>query len=493
MFTLFEDQKKFISDIRDGVKQHHRVIAYAPTGYGKSKVFVTISQMSQARGTTTLILTESKKIFSQIAAELQAVTINAASPLNVLVQPGAIHVAMAQTLAKRAPALHTLQRIAAAGRLLTVVDECHIGTPTKIIKNLAGSPLIGFTASPDWRSARHLPDLYKGMVMAPQVDELIQNKRLCSYLHWERRIADLSGLQRNGQDFSEGSQQRTFDRPVVYAGLFDDLRKINYTKALIYTSGVESCEKLYAEMTAAGFKCVRVHTDRSILSEKQEAQALVTFEDVGSGMNVCISVGTLTKGYDFKFLDLIVLHRATLSLALYLQMIGRGSRIILGIKEQFKVLDYGGNLTRFGPWDMDRDWEKLWLPQKGRPSPAPMKFCPVPACSYMMPAAKPVCPNCGYVYEYEPAGLVEGSTLVLANQDYQAIRGKFVSELQPAELAIYAKAKNKRPFCALVARQLDAVDPGYLRAYAFAMGYKESWIYTQKEIHSNINFDFILR
>ena len=55
----------------------------------------------------------------------------------------------------------------------------------------------------------------------------------------------------------------------------------------------------------------------------------------------------------------IILNRATKSLTLYYQMIGRGSRILPG-KSNFNVIDLGNNFHRFGPWGADLDWQKMF-------------------------------------------------------------------------------------------------------------------------------------
>jgi superfamily II DNA or RNA helicase len=47
--------------------------------------------------------------------------------------------------------------------------------------------------------------------------------------------------------------------------------------------------------------------------------------------------------------DTIILNRATKSLTLYYQMIGRGSRKLPN-KDMFTVIDLGNNAARFGLW-----------------------------------------------------------------------------------------------------------------------------------------------
>jgi len=67
----------------------------------------------------------------------------------------------------------------------------------------------------------------------------------------------------------------------------------------------------------------------------------------------------LTTGFDEPTVEAIILNRATKSLTLYYQMIGRGSRILKN-KSTFQVIDLGNNLHRFGPWGSDLDWHRIF-------------------------------------------------------------------------------------------------------------------------------------
>ena len=74
---------------------------------------------------------------------------------------------------------------------------------------------------------------------------------------------------------------------------------------------------------------------------------------------ILTSVSILTTGFDEPTIDTIILNRATKSLTLYYQMIGRGSRI-LNNKSSFSVIDLGNNCHRFGPWGSDLDWKAIF-------------------------------------------------------------------------------------------------------------------------------------
>jgi DNA repair protein RadD len=96
----------------------------------------------------------------------------------------------------------------------------------------------------------------------------------------------------------------------------------------------------------------------------------------------------LTEGYDNPRVDCVVVARPTRSRALYVQMVGRGTRTAAG-KADCRVLDYGANILRHGPID------RIEVKPKGRGAgEAPTKCCP--SCRAEMPMAARVCPECDH-------------------------------------------------------------------------------------------------
>ena len=64
----------------------------------------------------------------------------------------------------------------------------------------------------------------------------------------------------------------------------------------------------------------------------------------------------MTTGFDEPTVQTIILNRATRSLTLYHQMIGRGSRRLPN-KNVFKLIDLGNNVRRFGIWQDFINWQ----------------------------------------------------------------------------------------------------------------------------------------
>lgn len=465
-FTLHDYQRAFRHNIAVAVKEHGRVIACAATGSGKTKTFISIAHGALARGRTVIVLSESLSIFGQIAAELRATHIADGANFSRVFQ-GQPYIAMAQTLQRRP---HLVQQFAQMGdNPLVIVDEAHIGTHTKVVAAMPHAQAIGFTATPVYKHAKHLPLLYRDIVVGPQPLELVRDGFLCPYRHFERRRADLTRLQLSGGEYTEASQEDVFNDRVVYDGLVDDLRTIPFRKCIIFTSSIKDCGLTHTALTAAGFTCVEVHTKAPDGNLRKFTHGLVP---------ICISVGQLTKGWDYPPVDLVVLKLKTTSLCKYLQCLGRGSRTSPG-KTHWTALDYGMNLTQHMPWNFEHDWGSLWnaVPKKKKPGVMPIKICP--QCDYMLPATARVCGNCGYRYPVPEREPPPESVLVEATAEYTRLSGRQISTLNPDELATYARLTNKKQFAIRIAKHHAQSRPDFLFQFGRRMQYKEAWVHWQ--------------
>lgn len=473
MTKLRDYQIQFKDRIRSALGEHKKIIACSATGSGKTKTFLNIADDATRRKTTVLVLTEARKIFNQIAKERpDAVEIKASVKYTDII-PGGLYVAMAQTLAKRPFIVSQLQNL--GSKLLIINDEAHIGTATKLLEQLPNAYLIGFTATPDYKVAKHLPKLYRNIVVGPQPQELVELGFLSPYYHYESKAANLGTLEKRNGEFTEESQFIAFNKPTVFAGLHKDLKNHSYKKAIIFCSSINHCQKLTGELRGQGYQCAEVHSNNP---QSDAELALFMYGETP----ICISVGILTKGFDFPEIDLVILQRATTSLALYCQMVGRGSRVTNG-KSKFTVLDYGGNASRHGLWNFEHNWSEKWnkLSKRKKDAVPPIKECP--KCFLLIAPSVKVCPECGHIFEHTKKELEEGE-MVHITAEYDKLRGKRIAELTPNELALYAKFTNKKLFAARVAK---AKGKEYCTNYAKEMNYSPYWV-DRQNFNGNLEF-----
>lgn len=488
-FTLRPYQVAFNRNLAIAVKEFRRVIACAATGAGKSKTFLSIAANAVKKGMTVLVITESRKIYKQLIAEVHALEIKPGSKPPIIQHR--IYLAMAQTLNRRSGLIEQFKGLSNdvtpehAG-LLIINDECHMNVATGILLQLPNAFLIGFSGSP---VGKHLVKLYNHLVVGPQPHELVLDGFLAPYKHWERQRANINELEtdRSGE-YTESSQERVFGTDAVYDGIIEDLTNpdFKWNKALIFTSSIKHCTQTAEKLRSAGIECVEVH---SALGGKEEYN-LLQFTHLG--VRVCVSVGILTKGFDYPPIDFIGLLRKTSSLALYLQMIGRASRVLeedakLPLeqrkKKQFFVFDYGQNCTKHDPWDWERDWATLWRSKPKKQGVPTIKRCPL--CDFINSAAAKVCVNCGYTWltiNDEPPPQQVDTILVEVNAAYNRMVGLNIKDLNPKQLSDYAKCKNKKMFAQAVCKwHAKHGNREFIKEYGRHMGYKPYWSTFQLE------------
>jgi superfamily II DNA or RNA helicase len=164
---------------------------------------------------------------------------------------------------------------------------------------------------------------------------------------------NLHGLKigSNG-DFTVSSSDKVYSNYFMQEKLLFAYEEVAVgKKTLIFNSGIESSRSVYNLFVKQKYP-VR-HLD-STFSDSDRKEILRWFK-VTPGA-VLTSVGILTTGFDEPTVESIILNRATRSLTLYHQMIGRGSRVLPN-KPTFQVIDLGNNVRRFGYWQEFIDWQ----------------------------------------------------------------------------------------------------------------------------------------
>lgn len=134
---------------------------------------------------------------------------------------------------------------------------------------------------------------------------------------------------------------------------------------LIFASGIEHAEHIAEQLGAFGVECAPVHSKRP--SDYNDA-AIKAFKS--NELRAIVNYGKLTTGFNHPPIDLILMLRPTLSVPLWVQMLGRGTRPAEG-KQNCLVLDFARNTPRLGPINDPR------IPNKkgNKEGELPVKIC----------------------------------------------------------------------------------------------------------------------
>jgi superfamily II DNA or RNA helicase len=239
---------------------------------------------------------------------------------------------------------------------LVIVDEAHYNSFRKLFKYFEDSFLLGVTATP-LSSNIKLPmnDNYEELIVGETIPSLIKKKFLskaniyCYDVGLKSLKIGISG------DYTVKSSEELFTNTLMQGKLLGAYEELSLgKKTLIFNNGINTSKYVHALFTNAGYNIK--HLDNT-LNKTDRREVLEWFKETPNA--ILTSVSILTTGFDEPTVESIILNRATKSLTLYFQMIGRGSRILPN-KNEFTVIDLGNNVARFGMWNDPVDWEKAF-------------------------------------------------------------------------------------------------------------------------------------
>ena len=347
---------------REGSK---RVILCLPTGAGKTVIFSDIAAKAASKGKRVGIVTHRRELLSQ-AGRLNSCDILMVETLNNRIKKG----------------------LDLSQYDLLVVDEAHIGNFRKVLDKFNGF-VIGATATP--LSNPPLKEQYKAIVCPIGIEQLIAQGWLATPHTYAMHPVDTSTLLTARGEFTEASLDDAFNRPKVYEGVVKEFcSKWRDKKAIVFCVNISATDNTADEFSKQ-LGADRVFAVHSGQGPKIRPAIIQAFIESTNG--ILVNCGIATTGFDCPDIEVVVVNRATKSVALWLQMVGRASRRT-ETKTAFTILDFGENVTRLGFWQEPRDWAFLFSnPKKKGEGVAPVKDCA--ACGFVAYASARICANCG--------------------------------------------------------------------------------------------------
>ncbi|MDX1601698.1 MAG: DEAD/DEAH box helicase [Salinimicrobium sediminis] len=358
---LYAYQQEDIHKIFKVLEAHperYNLLYQLPTGGGKTVIFSQIvREYIQRTGKKVLILTHRIELCKQTSRMLTGFGVrNKIINSSIKELPDQneymCFVAMVETLNNRL----NDEKVELENLGMVIIDEAHYNSFRKLFKFFNRSFILGVTATP-LSSNIKLPmkDNYRELIVGDSISSLISKGFLAKANTYSYDVG-LSTLKVgiNG-DYTVKSSEELYSNLNMQEKLLDAyMEKSQGKKTLIFNNGINTSREVYETFRNAGYD-IR-HLDNTT-SKQDRKDILKWFKKKPDA--ILTSVSILTTGFDEPTVESIILNRATKSLTLYYQMIGRGSRVLPG-KDEFTVIDLGNNAARFGLWSAPVDWKQIF-------------------------------------------------------------------------------------------------------------------------------------
>lgn len=370
------DAKKAILRAWDS---YDSVMLQMPTGTGKTYLFTSIIKdlisfyKSQKREINILVVAHRLELLDQIAESLK----------NYGVPCGFIQGSREQHLWQRVQVGSILSLISERNEMnvrrckfdFIIVDEAHhtlADSYKRLFDMFPEAKKLGVTATP-WRMNHEtFTTVYQTLITTPQVKWFIQNHLLADFDYVSvkpdsniQKLVNSIDVAATG-DFVNDALSDAFDNQRIRSKLYDSFHKYaSDRKGIVYAINKQHARNIAELYSSKGYVSVNIDCD----TPKEERERLIDEFKAGR-IQVLVNVELFTEGFDCPDVSFIQLARPTRSLALYLQQVGRGLRVVEG-KEKTIFIDNVGLYNYFGLPDANRKWQHHF---QGRDVPEEMKY-----------------------------------------------------------------------------------------------------------------------
>lgn len=390
-------QEDGVNGIRNSLKKNKRVLYVLPTGGGKTETFIYIAERAMSMGKTVFFLVHKKNLVRQISERCNKYNLQ-----HGIIAGGhkknyhySAQVCSVQTLKNRLSDVPVPD--------LIIVDEAHhsnAGTWKTILDHYSEVYTLGVTATPIRTDGQGLGDIFQDMVLGPYPAELVDmgNLVMPDYYTFKK----LKGLEDVKIDKHGEYNQKELNKLLEQSGLIGDAVK-EYTKlapgepAIYSCVSIEESKKLANNFRDAGYTAEAVHGE---LKDEEIERIFKGLAD--KTINVVTFCDLISEGTDIPAVSVVGLCRPTMSMALYLQIVGRGLRPCEG-KEKCIILDHVSNIDKFGhPLD-PRDWSLEGIKKKRKKKKdeeeKEQSYYSCESCYFVYAKTEDCCPKCGLINE----------------------------------------------------------------------------------------------
>lgn len=391
---------------REGVR---RPLVVHPTGTGKGVVMGGLAAQREDRG-RSIVLVHREELADQFVEKLewQAPHLSTGRVKATLDEVDADVVIASVPTVQRDNRLADL--LASAGRRpfgTIIADEAHHAPSpswTKVLTGLGafnpyGPLAVGFTATPERDNGKTL-GVWERVVDFMSIREAIFGNYLVPILPAEviETRMDMRKVRKTGGDYSDGDLGRELEESGAIAQMADAVvQHASDRKGVAFLPTIKTSELLTDALRQRGIRAE--HLDGG--TEKEERKAILRRLKTGETQWVT-NCAVLTEGFDEPSISCVLVGRPTRFHGLYVQMVGRGTRLSPG-KKDLLILDVVGASNRhelIGVVDLGLDLDDKRKKPDGEPEKLPCPSCGIP-CEFETH-------RCQLCHRYLPASIALG-------------------------------------------------------------------------------------
>ena len=248
---------------------------------------------------------------------------------------------------------------------MIVIDEAHHAL-AKTYKGMwdrfPKAKFLGLTATPCRLNGKGFTDLFDVLVQSWSVPEFISKGRLATYDFVSiksdgvtQRLID--SLQKRGADgdYQNKEMDMLLNKKPSIERLYRSLEEYGKDrKGIVYAINISHAQKITKLYQENGVKAIAIDSKTPATERQQDIEAFKKGD-----IQVLVNVDIFSEGFDCPDVEFVQLARPTLSLAKYLQMVGRGLRVAKG-KKNCVIIDNVGLYRVFGLPSQVWNWNAMF-------------------------------------------------------------------------------------------------------------------------------------
>ena len=355
---LFDYQEDMKERIEKALRLHRSVMAQMPTGTGKTYLLTAVidSFVSNNPMEKVWIVAHRRELVSQIDETVRKFHSYSSSNTSSLLS--SVKAVSIQWLSKHYDEIEEEPG-------MIVIDEAHHAlakTYKEMWERFPKAKFLGLTATPCRLNGKGFTDLFDVLVQSWGVPEFISKGRLATYDFVSiksdgvtQRLID--SLQKRGADgdYQNKEMDMLLNKKPSIERLYRSLEEFGKDrKGIVYAINISHAQKITKLYQEHGVKAIAIDSKTPAAERQQDIEAFKKGD-----IQVLVNVDIFSEGFDCPDVEFVQLARPTLSLAKYLQMVGRGLRVAKG-KKNCVIIDNVGLYRVFGLPSQVWNWNAMF-------------------------------------------------------------------------------------------------------------------------------------